>query len=107
MKKTILLALFILAFLAIIINQIIQKDKQEISISKLKNEANNFYSSKKYEQATTKYLKVLELSDFESQKQSAAYNAACCLALQKKTSQTLNWNNIAIHKLLYAKMRQN
>jgi hypothetical protein len=85
MKKTILLALFILAFLAIIINQIIQKDKQEISISKLKNEANNFYSSKKYEQATTKYLKVLELSDFESQKQSAAYNAACCLALQKKT----------------------
>ncbi|MGH1364799.1 MAG: TPR end-of-group domain-containing protein [Calditrichia bacterium] len=35
--------------------------------------------------ATINYLKLIELSDFNSQKQSAAYNAACCLALQQKT----------------------
>ncbi len=77
MKK----ALFFVILL-ISINQI--NGQEELSISTLKQGANNDYNSKDYKSATNKYLKVIELSDFKSPKLNAAYNAACCLALQKK-----------------------
>ena len=59
--------------------------QEKANLNQIKKEANNFYKTKNYNQATNKYLKIIELSDFKSQKQGAAYNAACCLALLKKT----------------------
>ena len=85
MKKKTFSLLLVIAVLAVILNQFLKKEEKELNLNQIKNEANNFYSSKKYNQASNKYLKVIILSDFESQKQSAAYNAACCLALLKKT----------------------
>ncbi len=85
MKKIIFSILLVLTVLALILNQFFKKEEKELSLNQIKKEATNFYNSKKYNQATNKYLKVIELSDFESQKQSAAYNAACCFALLKKT----------------------
>jgi hypothetical protein len=89
MKKKAFLTLLVLASIALIYSQITKKEENELSLKQIRKEANNFYSTKKYKQATKKYLKVIELSDFESQKQSAAYNATCCLALLKKTDSAL------------------
>jgi hypothetical protein len=54
------------------------------SVYDIKKEADNFYETKNYKSAVKGYLKVLERTDFKSQKLNAAYNAACCLALEKK-----------------------
>lgn len=54
------------------------------SVYDIKKEADNFYKTKNYKSAIKGYLKVLELTDFKSQKMNAAYNAACCFALEKK-----------------------
>ncbi len=58
--------------------------QEELNRFTLEEEAGNDYNSKNYKSATDKYLKLIELSDFKGQKLNAAYNAACCLALQKK-----------------------
>jgi hypothetical protein len=77
MKKLIFSIIVILFFFKV-------SAQEKRSIGAIKKEADNDYNSKNYKSATDKYLKVIELSDFKSQKQSATYNAACCLALQKK-----------------------
>lgn len=77
MRKILLFLIFIIS-----INQI--NGQEELSVFNIKKEADNYYNSKNYTLATSKYLKVIELSDFKIQKQNAAYNAACCLALQGK-----------------------
>ncbi len=58
--------------------------QKKLNLNKINKEANSFYEKKEYNLAKNRYLKVIEYSDFRSQKQSAAYNAACCLALDKK-----------------------
>jgi hypothetical protein len=58
--------------------------QEKPSINKIKADADNHYQAINYNSATNGYLKVIKLSDFESQKLNAAYNAACTLALQKK-----------------------
>ncbi|WP_456441285.1 gliding motility protein GldB-related protein [Psychroserpens sp.] len=77
MKKIILSVILLILFY-----NIHAQEKQ--SIAAIKQEADDDYNSKNYKSATDKYLKVIELSDFKSQKLNAIYNAACCLALQKK-----------------------
>nr|WP_321235312.1 DUF2268 domain-containing putative Zn-dependent protease [uncultured Psychroserpens sp.] len=66
------------------------------SIATIKKEAANDYNAKKYKSAVKKYLKIIELSDFKSQKLNAIYNAACCLALQKKIDSAYLFLNRAI-----------
>jgi len=61
-----------------------KETKEELSAFEIKKEGDDFYGTKNYQSAANRYLKLIELSDFKSQKQNAAYNAACCLALQKK-----------------------
>lgn len=70
--------------------------QETLNVSTFKNEADNFYKKKDYNSAVKKYLKVLELTDFKGQKLNAGYNAACCLALQKKTDSAF----ILLHKIL-------
>ncbi|MFK8061445.1 MAG: DUF2268 domain-containing putative Zn-dependent protease [Polaribacter sp.] len=74
--------MFFIAIFVFFINQI--NGQEKLSISEIKKEADHFYESKKYASATNKYLKLVEISDFKSQKMNFTYNAACCLALQKK-----------------------
>lgn len=72
--------------IGIFLTTILQTNAQkEIDIATVKNKADNFYKKKEYNSAVNNYLKVLDLSDFKGQKLNAAYNAACCLALQQKT----------------------
>lgn len=78
MKKILFSAAFFL-----LCNQIIGQEKA--NAYNIGKEANHFYDAKKYDAATAKYLKVIELADFNIQKRNAAYNAACCLALQEKS----------------------
>lgn len=58
--------------------------QEQKSAYKIGKEADQFYLAKNYSAATANYLKVIELSDFAAQKRTAAYNAACCLALEEK-----------------------
>jgi len=74
--------IFFIVILLISINQI--NGQEKLSASEIKKEADNFYETKNYESATNRYLKLMESSDFKSQKLNYAYNSACCLALQKK-----------------------
>jgi hypothetical protein len=46
--------------------------------------ADSLYKIKDFNNATDYYIKLINLSDFKSKKVNAAYNAACCLALQNK-----------------------
>ena len=85
MKKKAFLILLVLTGIALIYSQASNEEENELSLQQIRKEANAFYSSKKFNKATNKYLEVIELSEFESQKQGAAYNAACCLALLKKS----------------------
>jgi hypothetical protein len=78
MKKLIFLVITLLLF-----NKVDAQERQ--SVDEIKQKANDNYNSKNYKSATAEYLKIIELSDFKSQKKNASYNAACCLALQKKT----------------------
>jgi hypothetical protein len=89
MKKLIFSIIVILFFFKV-------SAQEKRSIRAIKKEADNDYNSKNYKSATDKYLKVIELSDFKSQKQSATYNAACCLALQKKNDSAYIFLNRAI-----------
>ena len=82
------------AMLLLLCNQISGQEKA--SASTIGKEADNFYNEKKYDAATVNYLRVIELSDFNSQKRTAAYNAACCLALQKKADSAFVLLNSAI-----------
>lgn len=77
MKKTLFSVIFIISIYQI-------NGQEKSSVFEIKKEADNYYKTKNYKSATNQYLKVIELSDFKSQKLNAAYNAACCLALQKK-----------------------
>lgn len=77
MRKVLLLFVILQFF-----NMALAQDKP--TIREIKNEADAYYNSKNYSFATAKYLKLIALSDFKSQKLNAIYNAACCLALQKK-----------------------
>jgi len=74
--------IFFIVILLISINQI--NGQEKLSASEIKKEADNFYETKNYKSATNRYLKLMESSDFKSQKLNYAYNSACCLALQKK-----------------------
>lgn len=58
--------------------------QEQKSAYKIGKEADQLYLAKKYSAATSNYLKVISMSDFNSQKRTAAYNAACCLALEEK-----------------------
>lgn len=89
MKKIIFSAIILLLF-----NK--AQAQERPSIDTIKKEADNEYNSKNYKSATDKYLKVIELSDFKSQKQNATYNAACCLALQNKIDSAYIFLNKAI-----------
>jgi hypothetical protein len=100
MKKIIFFVILLVS-----INQI--NGQEELNIFTLKKEADKDYKSKDYKSATSKYLKLIELSDFKSQKLNAAYNAACCLALQKKVdsafillNKTLEYNFVYKSHLL-------
>jgi hypothetical protein len=73
--------------LVLLITQIHGQEK--LNPNKINKEANSFYAKKEYNLAKKRYLKVIEYSDFKSQKQSAAYNAACCLALEKKVDSAI------------------
>jgi len=77
MKKILFSLLFVISIYQI-------NGQEKSSVFEIKNEADKFYETKNYSSAANNYLKVFELSDFNSQKQNAAYNAACCLALQNK-----------------------
>ena len=81
-KGNLMKKLIIYSILFISINQI--NGQEKLSASDIKKEADNFYYTKNYVSAANSYLKLIELSDFKSQKLSFAYNTACCLALQKK-----------------------
>ncbi len=82
------------AMILLVCNQTIgQETASAYTIGK---EADNFYFEKNYDAATANYLRVIELSDFKGQKRSAAYNAACCLALQEKTDSAFVLLNKAI-----------
>ncbi|WP_323789797.1 TPR end-of-group domain-containing protein [Psychroserpens sp.] len=70
------------AILILLCNTIHTQEKQSISV--IKQEADDNYRSQNYKSATEKYLKIIELADFKSQKLNATYNAACCLAVQNK-----------------------
>ncbi|MDN3642930.1 DUF2268 domain-containing putative Zn-dependent protease [Lutimonas halocynthiae] len=89
MKKILFSAMVLLLF-----SQVIAQEKE--SVSAIGNEADHFYLEKKYDAATANYLRVIDMSDFNSQKRNAAYNAACCLALQKKTDSAFVLLNSAI-----------
>ena len=77
MKRALLSGLFLI-FCGYITAQ------EEKSAYKIGKEADQLYLAKNYTAATGNYLKVIELSDFDAQKRTAAYNAACCLALEEK-----------------------
>lgn len=51
---------------------------------KLGDIADSLYQAKSYAKATNYYIQVIGIADFNSKKVNAAYNAACCLALQNK-----------------------
>jgi len=70
--------------------------QEKSSVFEIKNEADNFYKTKNYKSATNNYLKLIELSDFKSQKLNSIYNAACCLALQKKVDSAFILLNKAV-----------
>lgn len=89
MKKIIFSLIILLLF-----NTIQSQEKQNVTA--IKKEADEHYNSKNYESATNDYLKIIELSDFKSQKLNAIYNVACCLALQKKTDSAYIYLNKAI-----------
>jgi len=74
--------ILIFIILTISFNEI--SGQEELSVSKIKKEADKAYGLKNYKLAKDNYLKIIELSDFKSQKLNAAYNAACCLALEQK-----------------------
>ena len=74
--------LFFIAIFVAFINQ--TNGQEKLNVSEIKKEADHFYETKEFASATNKYLKLAEISDFKSQKMSFMYNAACCLALQKK-----------------------
>ncbi|MBI6120256.1 gliding motility protein GldB-related protein [Salegentibacter maritimus] len=77
MRKILFFVLFIISVAQI-------NGQEKPSISEIINEANTLYKEKNYKTAKDKYLKIVELADFEWQKMNATYNAARCLALQKK-----------------------
>lgn len=58
--------------------------QQKPNVSKISTDADNLYREKNYDAATQNYLEVIRLSEFKTKKKNAAYNAACCLALQHK-----------------------
>ena len=74
--------ILIFIILTISFNEI--SGQEELSVSKIKKKADKAYVLKNYKLAKVNYLKIIELSDFKSQKLNAAYNAACCLALEQK-----------------------
>ncbi|WP_439823377.1 TPR end-of-group domain-containing protein, partial [Mesonia mobilis] len=76
MKKIVLLL-----FISILIHQLSAQEK--IDPFRIKKEADRNYQSKDYALATKNYIQFIEVADFKVQKKSAAYNAACCLALQE------------------------
>lgn len=43
-----------------------------------------YYQAKEYDKAAGYYIQLADIADFNSKKVGAAYNAACCLALQHK-----------------------
>ncbi len=57
--------------------------------------ADSLYKVKRYDIATAYYIKTIDLSDFAMKKYSAAYNAACCLALQNKVDSAFVLLNLA------------
>ena len=43
-----------------------------------------YYQEKEYDKATQYYIRLIDIAEFNPKKVNAAYNAACCLALQNK-----------------------
>lgn len=70
--------------------------QEQKSAYKIGKEADQLYLAKKYSAATSNYLKVISMSDFNSQKRTAAYNAACCLALEEKVDSAFVLLNDAV-----------
>ncbi|MCL6219592.1 TPR end-of-group domain-containing protein [Zunongwangia pacifica] len=77
MKKIVLLLVVLIS-----IHQLNAQEK--IDAFRIKKEADKNYQSKHYASAAKNYIQFIEFADFKGQKKSAAYNAACCLALQEK-----------------------
>ena len=50
----------------------------------LKKKADSLYRVKEYLHATSYYVQHATISDFDITRVSSLYNAACCVALQKK-----------------------
>lgn len=46
--------------------------------------ADSLYQIKQFDKATNYYIQLVKTADFKPKKLNAAYNAACCLALQNK-----------------------
>ncbi|MGI9530015.1 TPR end-of-group domain-containing protein [Lutimonas sp.] len=70
--------------------------QEQKSAYTMSQEADQLYMAKNYGTAASNYLKVIELSDFAAQKRTAAYNAACCLALEEKIDSSFILLNEAI-----------
>jgi hemerythrin len=51
--------------------------------------ADSLYTAKNFNTATKQYLKLAQISDFNTKKSSYLYNASCCLSLQSKKDSAL------------------
>ncbi|WBL22956.1 gliding motility protein GldB-related protein [Zunongwangia sp. HRR-M8] len=74
----------IVLFLFVSISVHLLNAQEKENPGRIKKEADKNYQEKEYSSATKNYIKLIEIADFEVQKNGAAYNAACCLALQQK-----------------------
>ncbi len=86
----------IISILVLVVSIHQTKSQANLNVYEIKKEADNFYAAKDYNAAANNYLKVIELADFKTQKLNSAYNAACCLALQKKIDSSF----ILLNKML-------
>ena len=89
MKKITFYIIILLLF-----NIVCAQETQNIAV--IRNEADDDYNSKNYKSATDKYKKIIELSDFKTQKLLAIYLTARSLAMQNKTDSAYIFLNRAV-----------